>query len=63
MNHTAIDYTARVAAAHRADVAAGIRAAREARRVGEADGRAVPQPPAPRRHVWGRWLPSARPAQ
>lgn len=62
MNHTAIDYTARIAAAHRADVAAGVRAAREARRVAASEGPATPEATAPRRHVWGRWIPSARPA-
>lgn len=66
MNHTAIDYTARIAAAHRADVAAGVRAALAARRFAESEsefeGTAAPEARARRRHVWARWIPSARAA-
>jgi hypothetical protein len=62
MNNTAIDYTARIAAGRRADIAADIRAARDARRFARPEGTTAPAAPTPRRHVWGRWLPSARPA-
>jgi hypothetical protein len=62
MNHTAIDYTARVAAAHRADVAAGVSAARAGRRTTHAPEPTVTEVPGPRRRGWSRWIPAPRPA-
>lgn len=65
MNNTAIDYTARLAAAHRADVASGIAASRAAHRVrelGELGEPTVTEVPSPRRRGWSRWMPAPRPA-
>ena len=62
MNNSAIDYTARIAAAHRSDVAAGIAASRAARRVRESGEPTVTEVPSPRRRGWSRWVPAPRPA-
>ena len=70
MNNTAIDYTARIAAAHRADVAADIAAARIARRTRSATqptaSEPATEPPATeapsRRRGWTRWVAALRPA-
>jgi hypothetical protein len=62
MNHTAIDYTARIAAAHRADVAAGVACARAARRIRDTGEPTVIEAPASRRRAWTRWVPAPRPA-
>jgi hypothetical protein len=62
MNNTAIDVTARIAAAHRHDVARDIAAARAARRTRHTAEPTVTGAPSPRRGGWTRWLPAPRPA-
>lgn len=62
MNNTAIEYTARLAAGHRAEVAADIAAARSARRLRNTHEPTVTEI-LPRRHgAWSRWLPALHPA-
>jgi hypothetical protein len=60
MNHTAIDYTAKIAAGHRADVAAAVSAARTARRVRHPGEANVPVEPLGHRGGWWGWMRSPR---
>ncbi len=62
MNNTAIQYTARLAADHRAEVAADIASARSVRRLHITLEPTVTEVLPRHRGGWSRWLPALHPA-